>query len=345
MGEQERLLKEINALSDSIRKKNRALRMGISEREKYLETTFKPVIQPLKELVQGVSQPNPPTDGDLILPLPKYEKYESDEIKSEESETTDEDRDQSVIDEEEETLTDPTDVTKRADDSEQTEEEGEESDISPSNISKLGLDIALTGVLGRKYLLKMLHSTPVTKKYHVYGARLDEDGLKIGNKNLNVDEKDNILIGEKKYKGTKGLFELIFKTKPENYTRTDLKTFREICLLTNAHRKSYAPDAPMHKNVSLKYKNIISQLFLPRSSQLKRKATSTEKVNISSKRNKTGEGLLKNVYSTNIIYYNNINKLVTRMRLLYEAMESGHTGLDNEWVALTAELRNKGVIE
>lgn len=53
MGSQEKLVKEIKSLSDSIRRKNRALRLGINERDKYLETTFKPIIEPIKELSQN----------------------------------------------------------------------------------------------------------------------------------------------------------------------------------------------------------------------------------------------------------------------------------------------------
>ena len=37
MVNQEKLLKEIKTLSDSIRQKNRALKLGISEKEQFLE--------------------------------------------------------------------------------------------------------------------------------------------------------------------------------------------------------------------------------------------------------------------------------------------------------------------
>jgi len=59
---------------------------------------------------------------------------------------------------------------------------------------------------------------------------------------------------------------------------------------------------------------------------------------------KSGEGL-KNTQETNIIYYSNINKLVDRLRVLHQAVNAGHTGLDNEIIALTTELRNRNVIE
>lgn len=50
MKDQESLIKEIIALSDSITKKNRLLQMGINERDDFLESTFNPTMKPLKEI-------------------------------------------------------------------------------------------------------------------------------------------------------------------------------------------------------------------------------------------------------------------------------------------------------
>lgn len=340
MNEQERLLKEITFLSDSIRKKNRALRLGISERDKYLETTFRPVIEPLKEMSQTVKKFIPSTEGELILPVSEIEN----KAKKEEPESTDDD-------EEKENLPSTSDLIKRNEQDEEevkTEDEEEiEEKADPTSITLLGKDITTFGDLGRKYVLKMLHSTPTTKKYHVYGARLEDDGLKMGNSKVRVDEDDNIWVDNNKFKGTRGLFELIFRNKPENYTRLDLQTFKKICKLSNAHRKLYSPTSVIHKNTSFKYTNIISQLFPPTRVHVKRRAMSSTELNRLLKKRKTvsGEGMFKDSYETNIIYYNNVNKLVTRMRLLHEAMEAGHTGVENEWIALVTELKNKGVIE
>ena len=144
---------------------------------------------------------------------------------------------------------------------------------------------------------------------------------------LNLKKKNNNLtIKQKTFKGTPGLFELVFKNVPTKYTSLDLKLFKQILKLTNAHKKNYAPNSPIYRNKSKKYLSIIEKLFPPRSA-------------------KSGQGMsLKDVYKTNIIYYNNVNKLVNRLRLLYEAKHAGHTGVDNEIVALTGELRNRGYI-
>lgn len=343
MTSQEKLIKEIKSLSDSIRKKNRALRLGISERDKFLETTFKPVIDPLKQVSRKLERV---TEGDLILPVSQYD------IKTEEELGEEEEDNNSELEEIEEEPEEFEDVQRKEDIS---EEEEEIYDSGPSNISKLGVDIRFKGNLGRKYVLKMLQSTIPNRNYHVYGARLEGEGLMIGDSRLDVDKQDNIIIGGKKYKGTRGLFELIFKSKPENYSNRDLATFKNVCLTTHAHRKNYKPaPSPIHRNQSVKYKNIISELFPTQMEIAKKRFLSSEEVipfHTNRKRRKvnekppSGEGLLKNTYNTNIIFYNNVNKLVNRMRLIHEAIEAGHTGLQNEWVALIDELINRGIIE
>lgn len=152
----------------------------------------------------------------------------------------------------------------------------------------------------------------------------------IGNSKIIIDEHDNLNIGDKLYTGTPGLFELIFTNDPKQYTKKDLQNFKDILIMTNAHKKNYMSSLPIHKNTSVKYKSIIGKLFQSHT-------YSTPSL--------SGRGLkMKNTNETNVIYYNNINKLINRMRLLYEAKEAGHTGVDNELVALIEELRSRGYI-
>lgn len=306
---QEQLIKEIKYLSESIRRKHRALKLGVSEREKFLEDTFKPVIKPIMEIEKKIQ---------TVMPLENKEDsfIEEREIQSVIPEENKEDR--FIEEEEEENKT-----TSTIDGEKKEEEEGS------SNLSILAQNIPSKSLLARKYYLKMLHAAPTSKKYHIYGARMTDNGLYIGNSIINVTPTNDIYIGGKKYKGTNGLFELIFKQEPTKYNENDLKTFKTICEETNAHRKAYSNNNPVYRNRSKKYRLIISKLFPTRL-------------------NKQVEGSgvgIKNMYDTNIIYYNNINKLVDRLRLLYEAVQAGHTGVDNEIIALTEELRSRGVIE
>ncbi|WP_143457381.1 hypothetical protein, partial [Klebsiella pneumoniae] len=112
----------------------------------------------------------------------------------------------------------------------------------------------------------------------------------------------------------------MFKPTPEKYTHRDLNNFKRILELTSAHKKNYSKTSPVYRNKSNKYFQVISKLYPP----------------------KRGKGMtMKNAYDTNVIYYNDVNKLVDRMRLLYEARQAGHTGVKNEMVALEQELRRR----
>src|SRR5436190_14586917 len=305
MASQERLVMEIKSLSDSIRQKNEALKSGIIERERYLESTFKPVVEPLRELTEKLDSTQL-NKGQLDVHNPSSSKSYSETM----SENTIEENDE----------------PKLSNVSLDTEEEDSDSTITnPTNLSILGTDISTKGKLSRQYLVKMLDSNQSNRRYHTYGARLENNGLMIGNAKLEIDDQDNLLIKRKRYPGSRGLFELIFKPKPVTFTQKDLKTYKVICKSTNLHKKQYSPSGAIHRNSSVKYKKIISTLFPSKHAR--------------------GSGMLmKNTYDTNVIYYNNVNKLVDRMKLLYEAQRAGHTGVGNEMVALIAELRSRGYI-
>lgn len=318
MMNQESLIREIKSLSDSIRTKNRALKLGISERDSFIETTFRPVVGSLKEISNKLQTNIPSLNESNIHNFNDVEaQYDSDGSGEDGNISNDE------ADKQEEEVTN--------DEDEGTSSSSSSKNYLPttsSNLSIIAKDITSKGVLTRKYLMKMLHDIPKGRQYHVYGARMDNDGIMIGDAPLEIDEEDNLNIKGKIYPGSQGLFELIFKSTPIKYAPRDLKMFKDILKLTNAHRKNYSSNLPVYRNSSKKYRNVIVKLFPPRSAKT------------------TGQGLtMKKLYETNIIYYNNVNKLVDRLRLLWESKQAGHSGLDNEIVALSDELRKRGYIK
>ena len=334
MDNQEDLAEKIRFLSDSIRKKSRNLKLGIQEKERYLESTFKPVINPIKEISKKLDI-QPKNNG-----LNTLLQNDNNHVKEEEISFANNDDKDDVDDNDNSSSNSLTDGDISEDnytENENIEGESEPNDVdeepaqeiaenSISNVSALASDIGQKGILTRKYIMKMLEGKHPVRNCHVYGARVENKKIMIGNSVLSTNDNDNLTIKGKTYSGTPGLFELFFKTVPTKYTSKDLADFKKIIKATNAHRKGYTSLAPIYRNRSKKYEKIIVKLFPPRSS-------------------KSGRGLsMKNAYDTNIIYYNDINKLVDRMRLLHEAKQAGHTGLDNEIIALTQELRNRGYI-
>ena len=68
----------------------------------------------------------------------------------------------------------------------------------------------------------------------------DKDGkFDIGNKEAKIKE-NNIIVGEKEYAGTSGLWELIVATTPDDkiFTNGDYDSYAEIMHSTNALRRN-----------------------------------------------------------------------------------------------------------
>ncbi len=70
-----------------------------------------------------------------------------------------------------------------------------------------------------------------------YGIRRDGNNLMIGNSDVIADEKGDITIAEKRFRGTKGLWELLTRKNVNSdvITNSDSKAYKRILELTNAH--------------------------------------------------------------------------------------------------------------
>lgn len=179
------------------------------------------------------------------------------------------------------------------------------------------------GKTAAKYLSNYMMNKSITDT--TYGLRKDDDdpnNFKIGNENAEI-ASDDIIIAGAVYKGTEGLWELLTLKKPVTYTQDDLNTYKDILIKTDAHKKSYNPDAQISSNSGSKYTKIIGPLF----------------------KDKTGEGL-REVTNNKVdhIYWNNPNELINRLRLLILSRDAGNTGVNNEIESIIEELREEKII-
>lgn len=180
------------------------------------------------------------------------------------------------------------------------------------------------GNLAAEYITEYLTSDikNIDKKF---GIRFDK-GLKIGDARVSIDKND-LIVKDRYYEGTSGLYELLCKKNPDSdsYTDQDLKNYLEIVEITNAHRIGYRPEGRLNGNGGRKYKEIIKPAF-----------------------SKTGGGLLMSLTANNkkseYVYWNDPNELVDRYRLLTKSKEAGHTNHDNEIISIIEELREAGII-
>ena len=105
------------------------------------------------------------------------------------------------------------------------------------------------------------------------------------------------------------------------YTSEDLKNYQKIILKTNAFRKYYQANNKIEGNRSKKYKQIIAPFF--------------------------GDGIdLMQINNKKIdyVYWNDINELVQRLRLLIASQSAGNTGHANEINSIIEELREAKII-
>ena len=93
------------------------------------------------------------------------------------------------------------------------------------------------GPLGQIYVNTLLIGNAKNEIGLVYGVYFDENSTMLDNKKLDTD--DTIIIDGVRYKGTRGLYELIFKKIPNDaiYTENDKQTYKHILMMTNVHRR------------------------------------------------------------------------------------------------------------
>lgn len=177
--------------------------------------------------------------------------------------------------------------------------------------------------LPRKYINEMYHDSENKDFDHKYGIRHDRKTEKflIGDSRVEFIGND-IFLKNKRYKGTLGLYELLFKKQPKYYNDDDIKNYKQIILKTNAHRRYYKSNMQIDGSKLRKYKKIIAPIT-------------------------TGKGMLMKVTDnkiTDYIYWNDPNELINRLRLLIASQEAGHTGHRNEINSIIEELQEAHII-
>ena len=97
-----------------------------------------------------------------------------------------------------------------------------------------------------------------------YGIRRDGNYLMIGSAAVFADEKGDITIGGTSFRGTRVLWELLTRKNVNSYviTNSDIKAYKQILELTNAHLAGYEPGGNIQISRGATYVNVISKMFL-----------------------------------------------------------------------------------
>ena len=155
----------------------------------------------------------------------------------------------------------------------------------------------------------------------------------IGDKPIKI-KGDNIIIDEKEYTGTDGLWELIISNDPQEGTITDedYLNYGELLIQTNAIYQNNNPNTNKPKSSkSHKWKNLIKPIW---EDIKKRKANKEDKDDPQPETSGTGLKILPS----------DPNALIDRFDLLFSSQKAGHTGVRNEIISILDELKRQGVI-
>src|SRR5215469_4244392 len=342
----EKIVKQIAKTSDSIRKKYRALKTGKMEENLALEKHFKPIIEPLKQIVENTKDKTNPINKTFFSVKEEYGEPKSKRKRLNTS------FDESFItstpvksmSEQMETALYSFNETLKP---EILQPRKDNSEVANKPlITSEGQEELQThyGPLGQKYVEFIITGEKAVD--NVYGVYYGHDGLMLGAERFDLDTNDDIILDKKRYAGTPGLYELIFKKFPDEstYTSIDMENYKNMLLVTNAHRRNHSIDYPIMGNRGYKYKKIIAPLLsdkrkvgtgIPRVMILKDAKSSL----LSGK--KVGKdipcAMTLNDNKIDYVDWDDPNELVNRLRLFVASHQAGHNAHDNEILSIIEE--------
>jgi hypothetical protein len=193
--------------------------------------------------------------------------------------------------------------------------------------------------LPNEYIKGFLDDLNMKEYDTTYGISYNPEtkGWMLGNKSIEFHkDDDDFTIDTKTFKGTRGLYELLFKKDPVHYTKNDEKKYYEILNITNVHKRHFDPTGYLKGTNLSKYRNIIRPLVTKSN---KRRSKSFDGTGIND------QMLEYNSNNIDYVYWDDPNELVDRLRLLMASTEAGNTSLNNEQLSIIKELIETGVIK
>ena len=190
----------------------------------------------------------------------------------------------------------------------------------------------------------------------VFGMVKKDKNYYIGDKPIKI-KNNNIIIDDKEYTGTEGLWELIVSKEPETiYTEDDFLNYGRILKQTNAIFQNNNPNQNYPKSSSSpKWKNLIKPIW--EDIKKSKKPPEEEKGKGKGKgkgRKKRQEDPQPSTSGTDPqtkipggglkILPSDPNALIDRFDLLFSSKKAGHTGVRNEIISILDELKRQKVI-
>jgi len=172
----------------------------------------------------------------------------------------------------------------------------------------------------------------------------------MGRKRIIIDKDSNLFVDGKRYEGTRGLWELIVKNKPETsvYDDDDVINYTKIIKRTGAMINLKNPQKPAGNSQGYKWANFIQRIWEKHSQEQKQEAERQKK---EAKRQKQEvkrqkqEAKLQNKKTQGKGFLpSDPNALCERLELLMASKQAGNTGLRIEIVSICDELLRQKIL-
>lgn len=346
------ILRQLAEAREAIRRKHQLIKRGKINLQETLSETFKPVVDPLKKLVEATDMKNITEDKSGFIKPKKENKitfekgFKSEEAGSSKDKTS---YFNSTTNEFDTTLK-PFDATFESAIDDEDDYDAETS-INESNDTANATAIENTEKTSARVSNQLLND-PIVGNYvrllhddsskksnldKTFGVRVMENNYMIGDSPIDF-EKDKVIVNNETYTKTLGLMELLFHKEPDStmISSLDKQNYLKILENTNAHRKKNEANGEYRNKNLKKFKTFIGPNLSP---------------NVSKKRKSIGgSGLLpthkiaRRNTAFDFIWWNDPNELVDRLRLLIAEQAAGNPSHINEIHSIIEELREAGYI-
>jgi len=150
-------------------------------------------------------------------------------------------------------------------------------------------------------------------------------------------DSGNIIVDGEEFNGTPGLYNLLFLKDPDIYNKEDISNYKIILEKSNVYRIGHTSEGRLKGNAGSKYIEIVKPLlYTPQRENKKRGGGGTFK-----RSNK----MVYNKKNVEYVYWDDVNELVDRLKLLFASKEAGNTSHDNEILSIIEELQEANVIQ
>ncbi len=171
----------------------------------------------------------------------------------------------------------------------------------------------------------------------IFGIYNENKDFKIGSKVIHINGND-IEVAGKHYQGTEGLWALLTKKDPKNFSDIDLYHYKKILFDTNALYQNNDPTADRPKSSrSSKWHDLLKPMW----NELKGKSRTLRPSKL-----EDAFANLKPYAGKGVVYLSEDPcELVSRLNLLISEYRAGNSTTRNEIIAITDLLKQKAIID